>query len=82
MIEELRIGSVISVNGFIMLKGLDGGCFYKVVAIDDYSVTFQRSNKNGRLVSKKMVRHYSSSIESKIACGKREDLNNIIVINY
>ena len=77
---DLKIGSVILGQGFTMLKGIDGGKYYKVIAMDDVSATLVPSDKNGNVKGSKKVRHKLDSIEGGIKTAKRGDENGIVVI--
>ena len=67
-------------QGFTMLKGIDGGKYYKVIAMDDVSATLVPSDKNGNVKGSKKVRHKLDSIEGGIKTAKRGDENGIVVI--
>jgi hypothetical protein len=77
---DLKIGSVILGQGFTMLKGIDGGQYYKIVDMDDFSATLVPSDKNGNVKGSKKVRHKLDSIEGGIKTAKRGDENGIVVI--
>jgi hypothetical protein len=77
---DLKIGSVILGQGFTMLKGIEGGKYYKVVDMDDISATLVPSDKNGNVKGSKKVRHKLSSIDGGIKTAKRGDENGVIVI--
>lgn len=77
---DLKVGSVIMGQGFTMLKGIKGGKYYKVVAIDDISATLVPSDKNGNQKGSSKVRHKLDSIEGGIRAAKRSDENGIVVI--
>lgn len=77
---DLEVGSVIMGQGFTMLKGIEGGKYYKVVEMDDYSATLVPSDKNGNAKGSKKVRHKLDSIEGGIKTAKRGDENGIVVI--
>jgi hypothetical protein len=77
---DLKVGSVILGQGFTMLKGIEGGKYYKVVAIDDYSATLVPSDKSGNVKGSSKVRHKLDSIEGGIKTAKRDDENGIVVI--
>ena len=77
---DLKIGSVILGQGFTMLKGIDGGRYYKIVDMDDFSATLVPSDKNGNVKGSKKVRHKLDSIEGGIKTAKRGDENGIVVI--
>jgi hypothetical protein len=63
-----------------MLKGIEGGNYYKVVDMDDTSATLVPSDKNGNVKGSKKVRHKLSSIDGGIKTAKRGDENGVIVI--
>jgi hypothetical protein len=63
-----------------MLKGIEGGKYYKVVDMDDISATLVPSDKNGNVKGSKKVRHKLSSIDGGIKTAKRGDENGVIVI--
>jgi co-chaperonin GroES (HSP10) len=69
--QQLKVGDKISVEGFVMLKGLDGGSKYKVIKADDFSYTFQK------IGSSKKVRHYSADVDRWLN-KPRGDNNQII----
>ncbi len=77
---DLKIGSVIMGQGFTMLKGIEGGKYYKVVAMDDTSATLVPSDKSGNTKGSSKVRHKLDSIEGGIKTAKRGDENGIVVI--
>ena len=77
---DLKIGSVIMGQGFTRLKGVDGGKYYKVVAMDDTTATLVPSDKNGNQKGSSKVRHKLDSIEGGIKTAKRGDENGIVVI--
>jgi len=77
---DLKIGSVILGQGFTMLKGIEGGRYYKIVDMDDFSATLVPSDKNGNVKGSKKVRHKLDSIEGGIKTAKRGDENGIVVI--
>ena len=77
---DLKVGSVILGQGFTMLKGIEGGKYYKVVAMDDYSATLVPSDKSGNVKGSTKVRHKLDSIEGGIKTAKRGDENGIVVI--
>jgi len=76
---DLKVGSVIMGQGFTMLKGIEGGKYYKVVEMDDYSATLVPSDKSGNVKGSKKVRHKLDSIEGGIKTAKRGDENGIVV---
>lgn len=80
--SELKVGSVIEGVGFPMLKGIDGGKFYKVVEMDNYSVTFVVTDSEGKKTGSKKIRHKTSSIDGGIKTASRGDNNGITVIKY
>jgi hypothetical protein len=77
---DLKIGSVILGQGFTRLKGIEGGKYYKVVAIDDISATLTRTDPTGKVSSPTKVRHKLDSIEAGIKTAKRGDENGIVLI--
>ena len=77
---DLKIGSVILGQGFTMLKGIEGGRYYKIVDMDDFSATLVSSDKNGNVKGSNKVRHKLDSIEGGIKTAKRGDENGIVVI--
>jgi hypothetical protein len=77
---DLKVGSVILGQGFTMLKGIEGGKYYKVVSIDDTTATLTPSDKNGNTKGSSKVRHKLDSIEGGIKTAKRGDENGIVVI--
>jgi hypothetical protein len=77
---DLKVGSVIMGQGFTMLKGIEGGKYYKVVEMDDYSATLVPSDKSGNVKGSSKVRHKLDSIEGGIKTAKRGDENGIVVI--
>ena len=77
---DLKVGSVILGQGFTMLKGIEGGKYYKVIAMDDISATLVPSDKSGNVKGSSKVRHKLDSIEGGIKTAKRGDENGIVVI--
>jgi predicted oxidoreductase (fatty acid repression mutant protein) len=77
---DLKVGSVILGQGFTMLKGIEGGKYYKVVSMDDTTATLTPSDKNGNTKGSSKVRHKLDSIEGGIKTAKRGDENGIVVI--
>jgi hypothetical protein len=63
-----------------MLKGIEGGKYYKVVSMDDTTATLTPSDKNGNTKGSSKVRHKLDSIEGGIKTAKRGDENGIVVI--
>ena len=66
--DKLKKGSVITVEGWIMLKGLDEGSYYVVSSVDDSTYTFKKSNKNGKPNNSfgKQVTFYKTTIDRNI----------------
>ena len=79
---DLKVGSVIQGVGFPMLKGIDGGNYYTIVEMDNFSATFVKSDSKGNKKSLKKVRHKLDSIEGGIKTAKRGDENGILVVKY
>ena len=77
---DLKVGSVILGQGFTMLKGIEGGKYYKIVSMDDATATLTPSDKNGNTKGSSKVRHKLDSIEGGIKTAKRGDENGIVVI--
>jgi hypothetical protein len=77
---DLKVGSVIMGQGFTMLKGIEGGKYYKVVVMDDTTATLVPSDKSGNTKGSTKVRHKLDSIEGGIKTAKRGDENGIVVI--
>jgi len=77
---DLKVGSVILGQGFTMLKGIEGGKYYKVVSMDDTTATLTPSDKGGNTKGSSKVRHKLDSIEGGIKTAKRGDENGIVVI--
>jgi len=77
---DLRVGSVILGQGFTRLKGIEGGRYYKIVAMDDTTATLTRTDPSGKTSSPTKVRHKLDSIEGGIKTAKRGDENGIVVI--
>ena len=77
---DLKVGSVILGQGFTMLKGIEGGKYYKVVSMDDTTATLTLSDKIGNTKGSTKVRHKLDSIEGGIKTAKRGDENGIVVI--
>ena len=48
--HKLNIGDVILIQGFVMLKGLDGGQYYKVICFHSTAPAYilRRCNKDGK----------------------------------
>ena len=76
---NLYVGSVIYGQGFTGLKGIEGGKYYKVVEMDDYSATLSPCDQIGKIKGSKKVRHKLSSLEGGIATAKRGDENGIVI---
>ena len=70
--EMLNVGDVISVDGFVMLKGLDGGNRYKVIKTDNISYTFKKMG------STKKVRHYKSDVDGWLKMRDKKSPNRIV----
>ncbi len=70
----MKSGQVIRIHGFVMLKGLEQG-LYKVLSEDAISYTFAKHRGN-----KAICRHYKSSVDAKITCFERGDLNGIEIL--
>jgi hypothetical protein len=77
---DLKVGSVIKGQGFTMLKGIEGGKYYKIVDMDDTTATLTRTDPSGKVSSPTKVRHKLDSIEGGIKTAKRGDENGIVVI--
>jgi hypothetical protein len=77
---DLQVGSVILGQGFTRLKGVEGGKYYKVVAVDDISATLVPSDKLGNVKGSTKVRHKLDSIEAGIKTAKRGDENGIVLV--
>lgn len=67
-------GTIIKIHGWIMLKGLEQG-LYKILSQDEFSYTFSKPKGN-----KPICRHYKSSVNGKLECFNRGDLNGIEII--
>jgi hypothetical protein len=76
---NLYVGSVIYGQGFTGLKGIEGGKYYKVVEMDDYSATLAPCDQKGKITGSKKVRHKLDSIEGGIKTAKRGDENGIVI---
>jgi hypothetical protein len=76
---NLYVGSVIYGQGFTGLKGIEGGKYYKVVEMDDYSATLVPCDEKGKITGSKKVRHKLDSIEGGIKTAKRGDENGIVI---
>jgi hypothetical protein len=70
----MKSGQVIRVHGFVMLKGLEQG-LYKVLSQDAISYTFAKHRG-----SKAICRHYKTSVDAKVVCFDRGDLNGIEIL--
>ena len=80
---KLNIGSVIQGVGFTMLKGLEGGKFYKIVDKDGYSATLIESDEKGKIKkTKKLFRHYLDDLEGGISSVSKGNENGFLVIRY
>jgi hypothetical protein len=79
MENKLKIGSIILVHGWIMSKGLDGGCKYRVESIPNYMgmTTYQFTKAKGKNV---VARHYTGQIDPWIRSKDHPDLNRIEVV--
>jgi hypothetical protein len=71
----MKSGQVIRVHGFVMLKGLEQG-LYKVLSQDAISYTFAKNRG-----TKAICRHYKTSVDAKLVCFNRGDLNGIEILN-
>lgn len=70
--DKLKIGDIIVVHGFIMLKGMEGKL--KVSKVDDISYWF--SKPKGKAI---VARHYKTSIHGCL--DREEDLNRIEIVS-
>jgi hypothetical protein len=70
----MKSGTVIKVHGWVMLKGLEEG-MYRIISQDNISYTFAKPKG-----TKAICRHYKSSVDGKLECFNRGDLNGIEVI--
>ena len=70
----MKSGVIIKVHGFVMLKGLDNG-MYKVLCQDNISYTFAKPKGK-----KAICRHYKSSVDAKLECFNRGDINGIEIV--
>lgn len=70
----MKSGTIIRIHGWIMLKGLENG-IYKITSQDNFSYTFSKAKG-----SKAICRHYKTSVDSKVECFNRGDLNGIEII--
>jgi hypothetical protein len=66
--HKLTVGDKIRVRGFVMLKGLDNGRTYKIIAEDEISFTLKYK-------SNKPIRHYKYQIYNSMR--SLTDLNGI-----
>lgn len=76
MENKLKIGSIILVHGWIMLKGLDGGCKYRVqsMPMNNGMPTYQFTKAKGKNV---VCRFYTGTIDREI---NDRDLNRIEIV--
>jgi len=76
---KLKVGTIILIHGWIMTKGLDGGCKYRVESMPNYHgiPTYQFTKAKGKKV---VARHYLSDIDAWIREKDHPDLNRIEVI--
>ena len=81
--SSLKVGSMIFVHGFPILKGLLSSQYYKVTNIDGDDVTFQRVNKQGDVTNftSGTVTHKLSSIEASIQNVGRADVNGVEIVD-
>jgi hypothetical protein len=81
--SSLKVGSMIFVNGFPILKGLLSSQYYKVTKIDGDDISFQRVNKQGDVTNftSGTVTHKISSIEASIQNVGRADINGIEIVS-
>lgn len=77
--NKLRLGDVVRVDGWVMLKGLEAGS-YRVCAVGAIAgrVAYSFSRAKGRLVKAK---HYADAVDAWVRPGDSEDLNKIVVIS-
>ena len=81
--SSLKVGSMIFVHGFPMLKGLLSSQYYKVTRIDGDDITFQRVNKQGDVTNftSGTITHKLSSIEASIQNVGRADVNGVEIVD-
>lgn len=70
MKNKLKVGDIIEVHGWIMAKGLEGGCKYKIARIGQHAGkdVYWFSKPRGK---KEIIGHYVSDIDMWI-----DPLNN------
>lgn len=71
----MKTGTLIFVHGWVMLKGLDEGAFV-IMHQDEISYTFRKPKGK-----KAICRHYKSSVDAKVYCFNRGDINGIEIID-
>ena len=76
--DEFEIGTRFFVHGFVMLKHLEDGDTWKIVAKDAISYTLRKVLRNGQL-GKKVVRHHRSSIECWTG-GHPDNINRLEIL--
>jgi hypothetical protein len=81
--SSLKVGSMIFVHGFPMLKGLNSNQYYKVMNIDGDNISFQRVNKQGSVTnfSNGLIQHKLSSINAAIQDTERADINGVEIVS-
>jgi hypothetical protein len=75
---KLKIGSIILVHGWVMLKNFEDGQKYRVQSIPDYRGidTYQFTKSKGKNI---VCRHYAHEVDCWI--GNKENLNRIEIIS-
>jgi hypothetical protein len=77
-IMKLAIGSIIRIDGWVMLSGLDYG-LYRVASVGTQygRDTYSFARPNGRKI---LARHYADGVDYSIKPHSDSDLNKIVVI--
>lgn len=78
MNTKLKVGSIILVHGWIMLKGLNSGQKYRVQSIPNHygSPTYQFTKPKGKNT---VARHYAHDVDVWICAS--QDLNKIEIVH-
>lgn len=74
---KLKVGSIILVHGFVMLKGLEDGCKYKIQSMPQYygQDTYQFTKVRGK---KFVARHLAKDVDCWI---NENNLNRIEILS-